>query len=236
MKLKKNYRNILAIFVALSSSLLVLSEIRPIKGSIAILDSNFGDMTVEMRNQGDSWLLKSSLEGGRLISRKESEIIKIKNHQIIPISYNFEQRILFNKYKSSAKFDWQKNKVSYTEKSDIGQLDLIAGVLGPSSAQLQLRLDFRRFKPNEVPNNISYTVYWKGNIKKRVFQVLGKEEIDTPLGVYKAYKVARIYPDGEDKKQVFWLAPSLDFAVIRILSFDGKREADIKIKSIEEID
>ena len=56
------------------------------------------------------------------------------------------------------------------------------------------------------------------------------------MGVYLSYKVSRRYESGESKSQIFWLAPDLDFSVIQIFNDDGKRETEIKIKSLKDID
>ena len=56
----------------------------------------------------------------------------------------FFQKILFRKYNASAIFDWEKYEVSYVEKKEKGLVAIEEKVLGPSSAQLQLRLDFRK--------------------------------------------------------------------------------------------
>ena len=110
-------------------------------------------------------------------------------------------------------------------------------VLGPSSAQLQLRLDFMKLDLNDIPKLLKYKVYWKGSVKERIFDIQEEpEKIKTAMGVYLSYKVSRRYESGESKSQIFWLAPDLDFSVIQIFNDDGKRETEIKIKSLKDID
>ena len=60
--------------------------------------------------------------------------------------------------------------------------------------------------------------------------------IETPMGNYLAFKVSRRYEEGEERSQIFWLAPDLDFSVIKIFNNDGRREVEIKMKSLQEID
>ena len=100
---------------------------------------------------------------------------------------------------------------------------------------MQLRLDFREFDRDEIPDTISYVVYWKGTIKNRTYEVKkDKESIETPLGTYEAFKVSRQFNEGSERSQVFWLAPDLDFSVIKIYD-KNDREVEIKIKNFEEI-
>ena len=208
-------------------------EIQP---SRATLESNVGEMQVEMiKLDNGHWKLNSLLDGGSIVRREESEIFELVENQIKPINYDFNQRILFRRSKASADFNWDKKEVKFIENKDKGTLTLLENVLGPSSASLQLRLDFRQFDMDKIPDSISYVVYWKGTIKNRTYDVQKeKESIETPFGTYDAFKVSRQFEEGSDRSQIFWLAPDLDFSVIKIYD-KNDREVEIKIKNFEEI-
>ncbi len=147
-----------------------------IKQSIATLESNVGDMEVEMIQLEDGkWKLRSYLDGGRIVKREEVEYFYLENNFIQPIEYDFSMKvILMRKYNASAFFNWDENKVSYIEKKERGTLALEEKVLGPSSAQLQLRLDFRNLNLENIPKNLKYKVFWKGKIKERIFDIQKK--------------------------------------------------------------
>ena len=208
-------------------------EIQP---SRATLESNVGEMQVEMiKLDNGYWKLNSLLDGGSIVKREESEIFELVENQIKPINYDFNQRILFRRYKASADFNWDKKEVKFIENKDKGILTLSENVLGPSSASLQLRLDFRQFDIDKIPDSISYVVYWKGTIKNRTYEVQKeKESIETPFGTYDAFKVSRQFEEGSERSQIFWLAPDLDFSVLKIYD-KNDREVEIKIKNFEEI-
>ena len=106
-----------------------------IKPSKATLESNVGEMQVEMQILEDgSWKLTSLLDGGSIVRREESEIFKLIDNQIQPINYRFNQRILFRRSKASADFNWQDNEVSFVENNDEGKINFPDRILGPSSA------------------------------------------------------------------------------------------------------
>ena len=230
--MNKIYITIISLIASLSLQI-VADEIKP---SRATLESNVGDMQVEMIKLEDgSWQMNSLLDGGSIVRREESELFEIINNQIKPINYRFNQRILFRRSKASADFDWGNNEVSYTENKEKGKIVLTENILGPSSASLQLRLDFRQLGEANIPNEISYKVYWKGTIKNRIYDVSeAKESVETPFGTVEAYKVSRQFENGSDRSQVFWLAPDLDFAVIKIYD-KNDREVEIKIKNFEDL-
>ena len=224
---------LISLVLSIFSYLKAADEIKP---SRAILDSNVGEMQVEMiKLDNGHWKLNSLLDGGSIVKREESEIFELIENQIKPIKYDFNQRILFKRYKASADFNWDKNEVKFIENKDKGILTLSENVVGPSSASLQLRLDFREFDMDKIPDSISYVVYWRGTIKKRTYEVQKeKESIETPFGTYDAFKVSRQFEEGSERSQVFWLAPDLDFSVIKIYD-KNDREVEIKIKNFEEI-
>ncbi len=224
---------LISLVLSIFSYLKAADEIQP---SRATLESNVGEMQVEMiKLDNGHWMLNSLLDGGSIVKREESEIFELIENQIKPINYDFNQRILFRRYKASADFNWDKKEVEFIENKDKGILTLSENVLGPSSASLQLRLDFRQFDMDKIPDSISYVVYWKGTIKNRTYDVQKeKESIETPFGTYDAFKVSRQFEEGSERSQIFWLAPDLDFSVIKIYD-KNDREVEIKIKNFEEI-
>ena len=223
----------------LLSATYFLASSDQIKQSIATLESNVGDMEVEMIQLKDGkWKLRSYLDGGRIVKREEVEYFYLENNFIQPIEYDFSMKvILMRKYNASAFFNWDENKVSYIEKKERGTVALEEKVLGPSSAQLQLRLDFRNLNLENIPKNLKYKVFWRGKIKERIFDIQkNPERIETSMGDFLTYKVSRRYEEGENKSQIFWLAPDLDFSVIKIFNDDGRRPITIEMRSFKEID
>ena len=230
-------KKVLILILILNSSIFSAST-DPIQQSFATLESNVGEMKVEMIFLDDGkWKLRSFLDGGRIVEREEIEYFHLDNELVRPIEYDFYQKIIFmKKHTASATFNWDDYEVSYIEKKEVGSIPLEENVLGPSSAQLQLRLDFRKFDLNNIPKSLQYKVYWRGSIKERIFDIEDSPEmIKTSMGDYLTYKVSRRYKEGEEKSQVFWLAPDLDFSVIKIFNDDGRRPVTFKMKSFKEI-
>ena len=86
--MNKIYITIISLIASLSLQI-VADEIKP---SRATLESNVGDMQVEMIKLEDgSWQMNSLLDGGSIVRREESELFEIINNQIKPINYRFNQ-------------------------------------------------------------------------------------------------------------------------------------------------
>ena len=226
--------NILIFSFLASFNLLASNEIKP---SRATLELDLGpEMEVEMLKLDDeTWKLVSTVDYGAIFQRNEEEIFKLQDNQIEPISYNFKQRSFFKRENNNANFNWEEGEVNYSLGKNKGKLAFTGNVLGPSSASLQLRLDFREFGEGNIPTEISYQVYWKGTIKKRTYSIgKDKETIETLSGIYEAYKVTRQFEKGSKRLQIFWLAPELDYSVIKIVD-KNDRESEIKLKTFEEM-
>mgnify|MGYP006127737823 FL=1 len=212
------------------------AEADTFRNSIAKLNiEGVGEMVVSMlKNKEGNWVLKSSLDGGTIIQRNEEEVFMLDEDGIKPLNYKYSQRILFKKRKEEADFNWSSRTVHFQRGKEEGFDTLEPGTLGPNTAQLQLRLDFKELNLNTLPKELIYVVYYRGKVKERKYKILGQETVKTPMGNFVTYKVDRVFSDGENRSQTFWLAPKLDFSVVRILNVDG-RETDIRIKSFEEI-
>ena len=227
---------VIAVFILLTSLGIFSLESDSLKGSIAILTSNVGDMEVSMtKDKKGDWILKSHLDGGRIVQRKEEEVFRMEGNQIKPLSYSFYQKIFFKKAKSSAIFDWRNKNVIYKEGKEESSVALIERTLGPSTSQLQLRFDFRELDLGNLPEEMIYDVFSRGEVKRRAYRIVGIENIKTQMGEFSSYKVERVFPEGSQRAQKFWLAPELDFAIIRILDING-RETSFEVKSFKILD
>jgi hypothetical protein len=220
----------------LLSSLSIFSLESDIKGSIAILTSSYGDMEVSMtKDKKGDWVLKSHLDGGRIVQRKEEEVFRMEGNQIKPLSYSFNQKIFFIKSKFSAIFDWKNKNITYKEGRKESSVALLEQTLGPSTSQLQLRFDFKELNLENLPEEMAYDVFSKGEVKRRIYRIIGTENIKTQMGEFLSYKVERVFPKESQRAQEFWLAPKLDFAIIRILDING-RETNLEVKSFKVLD
>ena len=207
-----------------------------LKGSIAILTSNVGEMEVSMtKNKKGDWVLKSHLDGGRIVQRKEEEVFRMEQNQIKPLSYSFYQKIFNKKASSSAVFDWDNKNTIYKEGREESSVALTEQTLGPSTSQLQLRFDFKKLDLENLPEEMVYDVFSRGEVKSRTYKISGTENIKTQMGEFLSYKVERVFPKESQRAQEFWLAPELDFAIIRILDING-RKTSFEVQSFKILD
>ena len=204
-----------------------------LKPSKATLTMKAGDMEVWLEKKDNNiWVMGSNVDGGRVFQREEISIFELKDNSVIPLDHKIKMKILFKKIKASARFNWESHSLDYEEGKNKGSLKLINGTLGPATAQLKMRLDLRAMDINALPEKIKYLVYFRGEIKERTYSLKGFEDTETPFGTFNTLKVEREFLPEEEREQIYWFAPDLDFTIVRILNNDG-RESDLLLKSLE---
>jgi len=207
-----------------------LEELKPSK---ATLTMKAGDMEVWLEKKDNNiWEMGSNVDGGRVFQREEISVFELKDNSIIPLDHKIKMKILFKKIKASARFNWENHILDYEEGKNQGSLKLVNGTLGPATAQLKMRLDLRAMDINSLPEKIKYLVYFRGEIKERTYSLKGFEDTETPFGTFNTLKVEREFLPEEEREQIYWFAPDLDFTIVRILNNDG-RESDLLLKSLE---
>jgi len=224
------------LFISFSFNLIGenLIELRPSK---ATLTMKTGDMEVWLEKKGNNtWEMGSFVDGGRIFEREEISVFELNQNSIIPLDHKVRMKILFKKIRASAHFDWENLKVDFEEGRNKGSIKLVDGTLGPATAQLKMRLDLRSLDINFLPEKIKYFVYYRGKIKERTYLLKGFEDTETPLGTFNTLKVEREFLPEEDREQIYWFAPELDFSIVRILDTNNGRTSDLLLKSLEFVD
>tara|TARA_B100001559_G_scaffold50932_1_gene39320 strand:- start:30 stop:725 length:696 start_codon:yes stop_codon:yes gene_type:complete len=212
---------------------LYAEKLDALKPSKATLTMKNGDMEVWLeKKENNIWEMGSLVDGGRVFQRKEVSIFELKEDSVIPLEHKMSMKILFKKIKASARFNWENLTLDYGEGKDKGSLKLIDGTLGPATAQLKMRLDLRSMDINALPEKIKYVVYYRGEIKERTYSLKGFEDTETPFGTFNTLRVEREFLPEEEREQIYWFAPDLDFSIVRILNTDG-RKSDLLLKSLE---
>ena len=219
------------LFILGASPIFTAPLLLPSTAELEIKAGNFTlDMNVSLIEENGIWEVSSKVGG--IAKREEFESFILENERIIPLQYYRKQKILFKRKDSKAIFDRDSSSLSFKESKKKGSIDLEENVLGPSTATLKLRIDVKNIGLKNLPETIQYKVYYNGEIKERTYQFGEIEEVNTLMGKLKALRVSRVFANGENRKQIYWLCPEFDFSIIRIVDENNERNSDIRIKSI----
>ena len=148
---------------------------------------------------------------------------------IQPLSYRYHRKVLGKSRKASIDFDWAKQSATTVVKDTPWKMQVPVGTQDKLSYQLQLRLDLLAGK-----TDMTYAVADGGKLKEYRFKVTGEEQIDTPYGRYNAVRVMRDRGEDADRETLIWLAPELDYLIVRLeqTESDGKTYA-LLLKNLE---
>ncbi|MBV0933687.1 DUF3108 domain-containing protein [Marinobacterium weihaiense] len=148
---------------------------------------------------------------------------------IQPLSYRYHRKVLGKSRKASLDFDWNQQSVTTTVKDKPWTMEIPLATQDKLSYQLQMRLDLLAGK-----RDMTYAVADGGKLKQYRFTVTGEEEVETPYGRFNAVRVMRDRGEDADRETLIWLAPELDYLIVRLeqTETDGKTYA-LLLKNLE---
>lgn len=155
-----------------------------------------------------------------------------KGKEIKPKEYLYKYKRPGKKKRTELVFDWAKRKVKELSENKawenkVWPLTLPDGANDNLSYQLAMRQDLI----NGKRKNLSYKVIRHGRVKTYAFSYLGKERIHTALGDVDSLKLTRL--KNKDNWTTLWVAPTLNYALVRLEHFDDGKIALGEISSIE---
>jgi hypothetical protein len=178
-------------------------------------------MSSDVRPNG----LVALLASGRIHEQASGEI---REGAIRPSQY---ERLLDTGRKSSSmqlRFDWPAGQVLARNDSEQATLPLSPGVVDPLSLQLMVMGDLKR---GQVPDR--YSLVDKTQIKTYQIRNQGEETLSTPLGQLRTVRINQ-YTPGKTRMTTFWVAPDLQYLLVRISQEkDGKEELRMEIRAVE---
>ncbi|WP_115718214.1 DUF3108 domain-containing protein [Gallaecimonas mangrovi] len=164
--------------------------------------------TRSLTKAGDLYTLHNASDLSWLIftdQREESSTFQVENQHINPASYDFKRTGTGPDEKEKMTFDGN------TVKSDKNSLTLKGPAYDPLTYQQQLAMDLAAGK-----KDVSYDIVKDLKIKHYHFKVVGEERITTPYGAVDTLRVERVRGKNSSRHTLFWLAPKLHYALVRL--------------------
>lgn len=186
-----------------------------------------GDAIRTLRKEGSNWVLETNASA-MFASLSERSSFALAP-EIQPLRYNFKRKIFGKKRTAQLDFNWQTQQVTNNVNEKPWKMAIAPGVLDKLSVQLQLRLDVKAGK-----KTLEYQVADGGRMKTYRFAIAGKESITTPAGTFDAIKVARDRGENSGRKTWIWLAPELDYLIVKIHQIEkSDKEYKLVLKTVE---
>lgn len=177
----------------------------------------------ELTRNEDGHYFLSSIATSMFTSITETTEFKVDGTEVIPLEYQYHRSGIGRNRDAILNFDWENNSVLNNVQAKPWRMDVPVGTLDKLLYQYKLREDLRAAYEAGAPwPELDYVIADGGKLKNYSFQVIGEEEIDTPLGKMKTIKASRV-KDSRNRESTFWLAPEYDFLLVRFqqLEADG---------------
>lgn len=168
------------------------------KRSLKALDNGL----LELRFSADSWVANIS---------EFSHFHWGEQGRVVPKNYEYHRQGLGRDRHAVLSFNWEDRRVINNVQNKPWEMDLPEEALDKLSYQIQLRRDLLNNKKSG-----RYTVADGGKIKHYLFEVVGEEVLQTPVGRLNTIKVKRVRENSNKRLTYLWLAKDWDLLVVRI--------------------
>lgn len=177
-----------------------------------------GETLVNLQLQPDqTYLYRARTEPTALLALWREDLILEESKGgfvdggIRPDQYLYQRQGDTGSRRMQLDFDWQKLRVRIHEQGSNWSLSMPAQTLDKLAQQWAFIHHLR-----QGGGDISYRVADGGRLKDYRYKVLGRDTLQTPLGLYETLKVDR-YKGPGSADYTLWLAPELDYQPVRIL-------------------
>ena len=177
---------------------------------------NMGSATRTLSKSGNNWSYVFAAKAGAIASATETSRFSLSGNNIISNSFSRSSKILVHNNTMSINFNPNTKTISTKKDDKARSFAWKAGVLDELNAELQLREDLKTsgLKP-------SYAIADAKEIEARRFLKQGSEKVKTSYGTFDTIKVVMKH-DKPNRDTIFWLAPKLDYAPVKVSHQDGK--------------
>lgn len=197
-----------------------------------------GDGIRSLRHLGSGRYRMEQIAKSFLLTRREISEFKMKNCNIKPLSYRYEQSGIGRDSRQLLDFSADQSEVTYEADKKQQQIILpqdrrIYDRLSETIA-LQCLLIERGAEPDTLKDPLKLTVVDKGSIRDHVFAITSTETIQMAKSEMKALRVERVR-DTDDRQTILWFAPGHNYALIKMQQINDGKTITFSLKSIKQI-
>ena len=177
---------------------------------------NMGTATRQLSKSGTQWTYVFSAKAVGMATATETSKFSFDGKQIQSANFSRTSKILVHNNTMNIQFN-PSSKTIQTKKDDKARsFAWKSGVLDELNAELQIREDL---KNGGLKSN-----YWIADAKEveaRKFVKQGSEKVKAGNTIYDTIKVVMKH-DKPGRETIFWLAPKLDYAPVKVSHVDKK--------------
>jgi len=179
--------------------------------------------------------LRTTPEGYRVSTSATNLLGEIKEHEdfhldddrIVVDAYRHQRSLLGSRRLEKLVMDPAHGIAHYQRNDETREIPLKPDVLGPLSYQVQLRRDLAAGH-----SAFDYQVLHRGRVKWYRFEAEGAEAVALPQGPVEAIRIRRVHDDN-DRETIVWLAPDLDYQLVRLRLVEDGDRYELQLSDLE---
>lgn len=165
----------------------------------------------------------SAIFRDRIVERSEWEYVDERPR---PIKYQYHHTGRKDERHVVLDFDWDKGSVTNIVNDDPWNMKIPADAQDKLLYQYTMMLDMR-----DGDMSLKYNVADGGELKVYEYEVVGREEVRTPLGRLQTVKLQRFHGD---RRTLVWCAVDLGYMPVRLEQYRDRRMVTVTVTAIDE--
>lgn len=187
---------------------------------------NMGTATRTLKQiGGNNWSYVFAAKAGVIASATESSTFNLSSGHVTSSHFNRSSKILVHNNTLNIQFNPGAKVINTKKDSTARSFAWKLGALDELNAEVQVREDLQAAGLKNT-----YLIADAKGLDARRFVKVGSENITTPYGTFTTIKVRLEHSDPE-KNTIFWLAPKLDYAPVKVMHNDGNNSYGLLIKN-----
>lgn len=186
--------------------------------------AQFNDITVTATRsltplEGGEQLFSFKAETWLATLLESSQFRWSEDSTLVPQKYHYQRSVFGKKRKAILNFNWQKMTVVNNVQEHSWSMSIPLMVQDKLSYQLQLRSDLLNNK-----SSLKYHIADGGHLKTYLFETMGEEVLNTPVGPLHTIKIKKVNAKGKRRTTYIWMAKNWDFLLVKLQQTerDGK--------------
>jgi len=181
----------------------------------------------------NQWQLSISTEAKIFLfkdKREEQSLFEITADQLKPLHYQYHVKNSFSKKQTEEYYDWEKKQLKGHNDNFSWDVPLKSPIADPLNYQILIR---KKLIEGQKTGTIEIPVSGKGEVRTRVFKILGEEQLSI-LG--KKISTLILSRKVEDRTTLFWMAPQYQYIPVKIYQEEnGEEQATLELQEIHTI-
>ena len=130
---------------------------------------------------------------------------------LTPNKYRYSRKGIGKDRYRAINFNWSLHKANYINQKEHSFISLQNGITDRLSEHLAIQCHLKAGH-----TDFKLGIIHRGDTRQHHFMVTGTEIIDTGIGKVKALKVERARQTKDRRSTTFWLAPELDYMLVKL--------------------